>query len=190
MKATKRIAARAGWALSAALLLVSIAGSARAQDAEPAQTKRWAVKLGAFMPTQGALRGEAGCVCLNVGVDYYPHMASRPLNGDVVFGADFYSSSKNGKSFTCVPLTVKLLWPISPAGAKMPVYGGLGTGLYFVNTGFSSGVTEPGLKVILGIDITDKIFAEFNYDYVSGFTNRLSEGLRADGLSVSAGMRF
>ena len=74
------------------------------------------------------------------------------LDAQVVVGADFMWRSSSGLSYLTIPVTARLLWDITPPDARLRVYGGLGGGVYFINTGFIGGTTQAGLKFVVGAD--------------------------------------
>jgi hypothetical protein len=171
-------------------MLLYVAGVAQAQDVEPAATKGISVKAGAFFPTHGSLKNQASSVFWAAGADYHPRFRHRLLNGEVVFGAEIAWRDYGGKMVFVLPLTAKLLWTITPPDARIRFYGGLGGGIYFINTPFLGGTTQPGVKFVAGADITPHIFLELHYDYVSGFSDNLGSSVRVDGLTTYLGYRF
>lgn len=190
MNAAKRPARRAvGLASGIALLLLCVTGMARAQDIEPIKPKSYAVKAGGSLALNGHLKDQTSDLWWFVGLEYHPNFRYRPLNGDVYFGVDFSFRDTAGKTVFSLPLLAKIVWGLTPT-ARTRVYAGLGGGIYFINTRFIGATTQPGLQVIAGVDVTENIFVEVNYNYVSGFTDRRSNGLRVDGLNFSLGYRF
>ena len=179
-----------GRALGAALLCLCAVGTARAQDVEPWVPKTWAVKAGFFFPTQGTLRNQSGSPYYDIGVDYSPPLRYRPVGAQLVIGTDFMWRTGSGLSYLTIPITASLLWDISAPTARVHVYGGVGAGIYFINTGFIGGTTQAGLKFTVGADITQKFFLEMNYHYVGGFSDNLGNGIRVDGLTFAVGHRF
>lgn len=196
MNAARRFARRGAWtrnclrAIGAAALLLCALDVARAQDVEPLVPHRWDIKAGVFFPTQGTLHRQAGTPYYVIAADYFPQFRYRPLHADVALGVDLMWRSKGNLSFLTVPLTAKLLWTISPSDWPVRVYGGLGPGVYFINTGFIGETTQAGLKFVAGVDLTQRWFLEANYDWVGGFTDDLGNGVRVDGLTFTAGFRF
>ncbi len=171
--------------------LFIIAGSAaRAQDMEVDGTHKMSFKLGGFVPTQGTLKNQSSSPYYALGVEYNPNFRYKlGGGGNITFGADFLYRSNGGLKFLTIPLTVRSTWSLTKDDSKIRTYGGMGFGLYFINTGFIGGTTQPGAKFILGADITSKLFAEINYDYIAGFNDNLGNSLRADGLTFWLGIR-
>jgi hypothetical protein len=174
----------------AALLVLCTAGTARAQDVEPLPERTWAIKAGAFFPTQGALRNQSGSPYHYIGVDFNPNLRYKPLSASTVFSAEFMWRDSGGKTFLTIPLTLRLLWNITPMESRFRVYGGLGGGIYFINTGFIGGTTQAGMKFTLGVDLNERWLIETNYDWVSGFSDNLGNGIRVDGLTFALGYRY
>lgn len=176
--------------LVAALALVGFGGAARAQD-EETLPRTWSLKVGAFISNNGGMKDQAGDTWYYVGADFFPNFKVRPLRGDIHIGLDAAFRGAGGADFHSVSLSGKLIWPITdPSASQYHVYGGFGLGLYFISTAFLSDLTTVGGKFILGVDITNRYFIEFNYDYVSGFTDNLGNALRADGVTIAGGVRF
>jgi hypothetical protein len=180
------------WSVSAlGVLLLCAAGIACAQDIEPLPApSKWNVKVGAFFPTQGNLKDQTSNAWLSLAADYYPNLRYRPLNGDIYLSAGIAFRDAQGSGAFILPIIGKIVWPITPAGSRLRVYGGLGGGVYFINTPFIGGTTQAGAKFILGVDLKDRYFLELNYDYVSGFSDNLGNGLRVDGISLFLGYKF
>ena len=152
--------------------------------------RTWAVKAGAFFPTQGTLRNQSGSPYHYIGVDYNPNFTYRPASARTVFSAEFMWRDSGGKTFLTLPLTVRFLWDLTPPESRFRVYGGLGGGVYFINTAFIGGTTQGGLKFTLGVDLNDRWLLETDYDWVGGFTDNLGNGVRTDGLTIALGYRF
>ncbi len=177
-------------ALTTAVLVIGVGTAARAQDPEPAQLHKWDLKAGVFFPTQGALRSQSGSPYINIGVDYHPDLRYRPAGGEIYFNVDFKFRGSGGLSYLTIPLTANIVWNLTPVSTQYRVYGGLGVGAYFINTGFIGGTLQPGVRFIVGADISEKYFLELDYDYTGGFTDSRGNGLRVDGLTFSLGRRF
>ena len=173
-----------------ALAVLSLSGAARAQDPEPVETHQWALRAGAFFPTQGTLRNQSGSPYYNFGIDYNPNLRTRPAGGQVYFSVDFKFRESGGLTYLTIPLTANVVWNLTPATSSYRLYGGLGAGIYFINTGFIGGTAQPGARFIVGADFSEYYFVELNYDYVGGFTDNRGNGLRVDGLTFSVGRRF
>lgn len=191
MNAARKFAWRgAGLVLGTLALALCSAGTARAQDFEPLPVHPWSVKLGLFIPTNGSLKDQVADTWWYAGVDYKPNLRYRPLSGDVHLGVDFAFRDQGSKSVFSIPLLAKILWPITPTESRIRAYGGLGAGLYFINTRFIGGTTQPGLQFVAGVDLTERLFAEVAYDWVGGFTDDLGAGIRVDGVKLAGGVRF
>jgi hypothetical protein len=170
--------------------MLGFAATARAQDPEPVEPHKWDVRLGAFFPTQGALRSQSGSPYYVVGFDYNPNFRYQPASGNVFFSVDFKWRDSGGSTFFTIPLAANIAWNVTPDTSPVRVWAGLGVGIYFINTQFIGGTTQPGGRFFVGADITDRYFVQLDYDYVGGFTDSHNFGLRTDGLTVTAGRRF
>ena len=171
-------------------MMLGIAGAALAQDPEPVEPKKWAIRLGGFVPTQGTLRNQSGSPYYMVAFDYYPNLRYKPLGGDIYLNVDFKWRESGGQGFMTIPVAANVKWNITPDTSDYRVWGGLGAGIYFINTAFIGGTTQPGARFFLGGDITDKWFLEVDYEWVGGFTDGRGNGLRTDGVTFSVGRRF
>jgi len=177
-------------ALAGASLLIGRTTAARAQDPEPVEPHKYDVRVGAFFPTQGVLRGQSGSPYYVIGGDYNPNFRYKPAGGNVFFSVDFKFRSSGGLGFLTIPLTANIAWNLTPATSQFRLWAGLGGGVYFINTGFIGGTTQAGGRFFVGADITDRYFLQLDYDWVGGFTDNRGNGVRVDGLTFSAGRRF
>ncbi len=176
----------------AAVCGLFIAGntSAKAQDPEAPVPHTLSVKLGAFVPTQGTLKNQSSSPYYGLGFEYDPNFRYKlGGGGNITFGLDFLYRGNGGLKYLTIPITVRSTWTLSKDESKIRTYGGMGLGLYIINTGFIGATTQPGAKFILGADITHKYFVELNYDYIAGFNDNLGNSLRADGLTLWLGIR-
>jgi hypothetical protein len=124
------------------------------------------------------------------GIDFYPNFHSKVLGGDAYFGADFNFREGNGGSTFSIPIHAKIKWNVTPIESHVKLYLGAGIGAYFTNTRFMGGNIQPGVKFIVGVNLSERWFVEANYDYVGGFTDSNGNGLRIDGLTFAAGYKF
>ena len=178
------------WPCAAVVGAVLVAPSvARAQGDEPVRYE-WSLKAGAFIPTQATLSREAAEPWWYFGADFNPKFRYRPLGGEVYFSLDFSGRDGGGGSYFSIPLSVRVKWPLTPEESSLKAYGGLGVGVFFINTGYSTGSIQPGGKFFLGVDLSEKWFVELNYDWVGGFTNKLDQGIRVDGVTALLGYRL
>jgi hypothetical protein len=186
----KGISLRAGiMSVALTLMLVGPTTAARAEDETLPRT--WSVKLGAFFSNNGGMKAQASETWWYGGVDYFPNFRFRPLRGDVHIGFDARWRSHSSVDFHVLDLNATIRWPLTnPDSSRLRVYGGFGAGIYFVQTAFLKDLTTVGAKFLLGVDLTDRLFIEANYDWVSGFTDNLGNPLRADGVSLAGGYRF
>ena len=175
-------------ALCTALLLVSATGAVRAQ--EEGNLIKWSLRAGAFVPTQGTLRSQAGGPYWLVGAEIDPQFRYRFEGGRITFGADAFYRESGGVRFLTIPLTARITWDITPPSSQYRVYGGLGPGGYFVSSEHRGQTLEPGVRFILGADLSKRWYFETNYDYISGFTDAAGNGIHPGGLSLLLGYRF
>ena len=186
MKSSTRLSAVLG---AACALFFTANTSAKAQDPEPRETHQLSFKVGAFTPTNGTLRNDSGTPYIALGVEYDPNLRFKLGGARIVLGADVLYRTSAGRKYLTVPFTVKALWNLTNPDSRFHLYGGFGGGIYVINTGFIGGTTQLGAKFIAGLDITEKYFAEINYDYVGGFSDNLGRGVRADGITFWFGIR-
>lgn len=170
--------------------MAGVGATARAQDIEPPVQRTWSIKLGAFLPTQSDMQSQSSDVWWYGGVDYHPNFRYKPANGEVYFGADFEWRQSEQLGYFVIPMTAKIVWNITPAESRHRVYGGVGAGVYFINTGYNSGTTQAGLRFIAGVELSDRLFCEVNYDWVNPFTDNRGTSLRADGVTALLGYRL
>jgi len=148
------------------------------------------VKLGGFLPTQSNMKDAAGQSWWAFGVDYRPPFHYHPLGANIHLGADIVWHGTGNQSYNVTDVTGKLVWGITPLGSHPRVWGGLGGGLYYINTPHMAGNPTGGAKFIMGIDFTDRVFFEADYDWVGGFTDSIGTDLRVDGVTLALGVRF
>ncbi len=170
--------------------LTCIIPYAGAQDVAPPPTHQWAFKLGVFIPSNGGMMQLSSVPWMSFGFDYCPAIAFSPLNGQVHLDIDYSQHDLHGNTNFVVPLTANLIWTFDMHDKTVRPYAGIGGGIYFINAGYMGGTTQPGLRLTAGLDITDRYFLQGTYDYVSGFSNDIGTGLRADGTTISMGVRF
>ncbi len=196
MNAAKRSAMGAAWRLAGiALTLATVGGAACAQSKtkdESYPPRTWSVKLGGFLSNNGGMKAQASDLWWAGGIDYFPNLQYRPLKGDIHLGLNAKWRSTAVSDFHIIDLGARIIWPIyNPESAEgMRIWGGLGIGIYFIDTAFLGNTTQFGGKFSLGVDITKRWFLEVDYDYVAGFTDNQGNSLRADGLTFTGGYRF
>lgn len=174
------------WRVAAlAVLCATAPASLRAQDFEPAEPSTWAIKAGIFLPSNGTLKQQTNDIWTQVGLMYTPNFRTRLLNGDVQFGADFAWES----SSFAIPLYARIVWPLSDESFRYQVYGGVGGAVYFINSPNISSTVQAGAQFVLGIHLSRNWFAELQYDWVSGYSDNLSNSVRVDGLKLQLGWR-
>jgi hypothetical protein len=177
---------RALWRTAAlAVLCAGFSVTAKAQDYEPAEPSTWAIKAGVFLPSEGTLKSQTNNVWTQVGLLYTPNFRTRLLSGDVQFGADF---AWEGSSYA-IPLYARIIWPLSDEAFRYQVYGGIGAGVYFINSPNISSTVQGGAQFVLGVNLNRNWFAEVQYDWVSGYSDNLSNSVRVDGLKLQIGWR-
>jgi hypothetical protein len=183
----RRLLAAAALALS----FLAAGSTARAQDIEPPFARRTALKIGAFLPSNGTYKSAVGSMLPTIGLDFNPAITSPVPNSIVSLGAEFRWKSSGGRNNLTIPVTARLLFDLTRnEESQNQTYAGIGGGLYFINVPFKSGTTQPGIKLLAGVNFGTDYFVEANYDFVSGFSNNLGQSLRVDGISLSIGRRF
>ncbi len=166
----------------------ALAAKASADDGEARLT--FSLKAGAFFPVHGTMRSETASEWWYLGVDLDPGFRYKPANGTVHFGVDFDFRQAQGRGVFTIPLTAKVLWPIAPLGDSGHFYGGLGPGVYIMNSRHSGQVIKPGLQFVAGMDLGSHVYLEAAYDWVGAFYDDRNTPLRADAVKVALGVRF
>jgi hypothetical protein len=174
--------------LGVAGVLAAASGSALAQSS-PLTRPTLSLKAGAFFPTSGTLKSESASPYYVVGVEADPNFRYRLAGGRIAFTAEaFYR--ENGKTrFLTIPLVARVTWDITKSEDRR-VYGGLGAGIYFVESKNEGTTLQPGARFIVGVDLSKRWFFETNYDYISGFTDSVGKGIKPGGLSLQIGYRY
>ncbi len=174
--------------MTLAILCTTLAPRAVAQETDT----RWTVslKIGAYYPVHGTMRSQTASEWWYLGLDVDPGFRYKPANGTVHFGADFDFRQSQGRGVFATPLLAKVLWPITPAGEEIRLYGGLGPGVYFINSRHSGQVVKPGLQFVAGLDLGERVYVEAAYDWVSAYYDDLGTPLRSDAIKVALGIRF
>ena len=175
-------------AVTLALASFGMATTARADD-DSGPAHKLAVKLGAFFPTESNFRAAGGDTWWAAGVDYNPGLRYKPLGGTAHIRSDAALRSNGGVDYNVWSITGQIIWPLTPKeGTRF--WGAFGGGVYFVHTAAVTGLAVPGLKFSFGANITQRWFVEAEYDYISGFTDNANIGQRADGVTVTVGVRL
>lgn len=177
-------------ALAAIAVLVGGAAPVGAQDVAPQKVKQFAIKLGSFLPSDGALKTQSDNAWWYVGIDYLPNFRYRLLNSQVGFDVDLRFRDAGGFGFMADSFGVKMLWTLTPPESKVRVWAGIGGGVYFINSAYISATTQPGMKGILGVDLSDSVFIEGAFSWVSGYTDNTGTGIHPNGTTVALGIRF
>ncbi len=163
-----------------AAAVVLAAGAARPAGAQLGLLPQVRVKAGLFVAQNASLRHAAGETWLKIGADATLPLGLGLLGSRTRVGVEL---AMNGGS-TIVPVTLSQVWQPSLV-VRSPVYFGVGIGLWTAHIEGSGTASRLGLRLLGGVDWTRRFFTEVEYDLV----DRLG-GVRADGVSVLAGIRF
>jgi hypothetical protein len=172
-----KLVSRTGTLLGLAAFLMVVSGE-RA-EAQLNIIPRFRVKAGVFLPQNTSLKNAVGNTWLKVGADVNLPASLFPL-GSTRIGIDYVV---NGSS-NIVPITITQIFQPSVA-VRSPVYAGAGIGLWTGHIKGSGTSTQFGFRLLAGIEFSDRLFGEVQYDFV----DKLG-GARADGLSVLVGLKF
>ncbi|MDX1932800.1 MAG: hypothetical protein SFU56_09365 [Capsulimonadales bacterium] len=192
----------------AALLVAGLgAGMATAANAQADSSvptakpeKPWRVKLGAFFPGDGDVKDEIGSTLFSYGVSY--DFLKTNLANPIIVGAylDGATGSKKRDGVTLrlsyVGLGPTARYYFTPVTSATRVYGGVGLGVYFVNSKASTRVggatlslsddeTKFGGKLLAGVESGQGLFGELDYTFISEINER-----NPGGFNVAVGYRF
>ena len=173
------------------LALVGLLGtgaSAQTTDAAPV-VKPITIKLGAFFPTNGALKNAVGKTWFTAGADYAFSKLGDQQNLMPLVYADYAGTNKSGLTVDYVGVGPGARYYLTAPGVSTTTpYVGGGVGAYFLHAsgnGASYNKTKFGFKVNAGIEFQQLYLVEVNY------TNAGSEsGTRFDGIGLQVGARF
>jgi hypothetical protein len=140
---------------------------------------RFRVKAGLFLPQNTSLKNAAGNTWLKFGADVNIPFSLVPLGSSRASIEYAVKGSSN-----IVPITFTQVFQPSVA-VHSPLYVGAGIGLWTGHIKGGSTSSQIGFRLLGGLEFTEKLFLELQYDFV----NKLS-GVRADGLSVLVGTKF
>lgn len=178
----------------AGALLLTLAGAAQAQTA--ASQNNISLKIGGFFPSNSSATHNGGSTQLSAGIDYaVPATGNNATTSLPSVYFDYNGGSKDGGHVDTYGLglairTQPTLGPASKLG--LAPYVGIGVGYYEVqvkNTDVSP--TESGNngtfggKVFAGLDLTQSLFVEANYQLISS-----EKGVNPSGFGVQLGARF
>lgn len=165
-------------------------GGAQAQAPEAAPvTKPITIKLGAFFPSDSALKDVIGKTWFNAGADYAFSKVGDQQNLMPLAYVDYAGKSGNGLTVSYVGVGPGVRYYLSPPGAgTVTPYVGAGLGAYFLRAsggGDSANKTKFGFKLNAGVEFQQMYLVEASY------TNAGSEsGTRFDGFNLQVGVRF
>ncbi len=173
------------------LALCGLAGAgaqAQAPDAAPV-TKPITIKLGAFFPSNGAVKTVVGKTWFGAGADYAFSKVGDQQNLMPLAYVDYAGKSGNGLTVRYIGVGPGVRYYLSaPAAGTTTPYVGAGLGAYFLHAsggGASYNKTKFGFKINAGVEFQQMYLLEANY------TNAGSEsGTRLDGFNLQVGARF
>lgn len=177
----------------AGALLLTLAGAAQAQGLGQ---NNISIKVGGFFPSNGAATHSGGSTQLSAGLDYaVPATGNGATTSLPSIYADYNGGSKDGGHVDTYGIgfavrTVPNLGPANKAG--LAPYVGIGVGYYETqvkNTDVTPSVSgnkgNIGGKVFAGLDLTQSLFVEANYQLISS-----EKGVNPSGFGVQLGARF
>lgn len=178
-------------AVTMALAAFAVAGAvgmtgqaAHAQAVPDAARKPYAVKLGAFIPTNITTR-QAGST-LNLYLEADATIQRQPeLRSVSVFSIGYVEHD----NFRMMPLTIGQIFRDPGNSSGKDYYYGLGIGIYPTRIqGFGTSGQNKNLLGgygVIGMEITPRIFAEAKYHYISKYDSKF-----VGGLIFAVGTRF
>jgi len=181
-------------AASAALALVGgFAGQAHAQQTIAGKPytdvqRPWRVKLGGFLPTNGAVQDSFGRSFFSYGASYDlgKTLDYNPTVGSVYF--DGTSRSRSGAKLSYYGLGVQGRYYLNPVVTPVRFYGGAGVGAYLLNNkigGDNHNDTRLGGKFLAGAEMNNGWFAEADYTLINSV-----RGHSQNGFNLGLGYRF
>ena len=138
------------------------------------------IKAGLFLPQNSSLRNAVGNTWIKLGADVGLPVGFALLGGSTRVGIDYVA---NGSS-SIIPITLTSIMQPS-IGLHSPVYVGGGVGFWTGHIKGSGTSTRFGLRLLGGVEISNKAFVELQYDIVDKLGNT-----RADGFSFLVGTKF
>jgi hypothetical protein len=189
-----RVPQRALLLTLAACATFAVAGRPAAAQTASDTTKpdRFAIRLGAYFPTNTKIKSQVDSTFPAGGVDFTLHQIGP--NERTIASIDFMDRDNHGAKEELIPLTLGQQWyETDKAQRHSDLYFGFGLGAYFANVdvnddqGFphTNNQTLFGGYVNAGLDIYDGIFidARFHMTNTEGPAN-------PGGLELAAGYRF
>lgn len=185
MTETLRTAGRVALAAGlAGLTLTFGATAAKAQPVTESSRYDWAVRLGTYIPTDDDVRRAGGTHNLAVEVDW---VAQRLPGQQLTSILSLGYIERDG--FKLIPATISLIRREYSDDLNKSYYYGFGGGLYQtrVRASDTSGENKwiPGGFIVMGVDLTDRYFGEFKYNYINKY-----DGKFVGGSQLSVGIRF
>jgi hypothetical protein len=162
------------YTLGATALSLSLLGIARPALA---QKTGLAVKLGSLQPSSGSTRDLTGSRHFGGEVDF-----ATPTGETISVG--LYQGSRSGHRLETFTVQAVRSAGVPLLGGRL--YTGSGIGLYQIRADGSKRTTRFGGCALVGIRLTEGIFAETRYYLVNGSVN----GVSASGIAFLIGTRF
>lgn len=178
MKGLSRLVALCAVALT---LGIFAAPQARAQFDNSATDV--SLRLGANVVNRANLR-VVGDVWLAVGADVKLRSGSPIGEGELLLGVDYYTRSKSGQTSSITAVTLTQVFSVDPS-EKFKGYIGVGAGVYVLKPVGVSARSAFGGKLVLGYDINEKVFIEFNYHLTEK-----QQDFRGDSTTILVGYRL
>jgi len=141
------------------------------------------LRLGANVVNRASMR-VVGDVWLAVGADVKLRGGSPIGEGELLLGVDYYTRSKGGQTSSITAVTLTQVFSVDPS-EKFKGYIGVGAGVYVLKPAGVSAKSVFGGKVVLGYDINERVFIEFNYHLTEK-----QQDFRGDSTTILVGYRL
>ena len=179
-----RIATAGAAAVAACAIGIMGSGAAHAQASPDAARKDFAAKIGVFVPAERDAR-RAGST-LNFYVEADATIQKLPALRSVSVLSVGYFDHQN---FRMMPITIGQIFRDPNNASGKDYYYGLGLGIYPTRIeGFGTSSNNKNLfggYIVLGLDVTPRIFVEGKYHYISKYDSKF-----VGGTVIAVGARF
>ena len=171
-------------AVLCALTVLAACGLSRAQYVDVAAQKAYAIKVGAYLPTQKDIRQVSSTALFSVEADVA--IQRFPERSSVSLASIGYIEKGNVRM---IPVTVSQIYRDPSNASGVHYYYGGGVGLY--STRINGLGTDGKVKtlfggfIVTGLDITRSNFVELKYHYISKYNDKFLGGFQ-----LGLGTRF
>jgi hypothetical protein len=146
------------------------------------------VRVGFFRPQRNAVRTVTDYGAFGAGVDYKLPFVPKLFNGEgwsTSISADYFHSQRKSGRLMYVPVSINQVYNFEEHGGVQS-YAGFSFTAATTGATATPTTTRFGAGLILGINLTHKIYVEGRYDWIDNHGTTVP----VDGLRVYAGYRF